>query len=177
MRLLFITLLVLASMPSIADGYSLVGVKCNSQTDRLIVYYYETEDGDYVFSKRSRNEWTSSDFFGPPAEGSRGEKREMARTCTLSHGAYAVRIFPDEDNPNVNGMCGAAVSFVVDILRGKEWILVRHRLDSKRCNDPTGVITTRIVVDAKSKEPRLTQIPSMAARMPPNTSFERTRRQ
>jgi hypothetical protein len=175
MRLLFIILLALVSTPSFAEGYSLVGVKCNPHTDRLIVYYYDTEDGDYVSLKRSKNEWTESDFFGLPTKEARGEKREMARTCVLSHGTYTVRIFPDEDNPNANGECGASVSLMVDILRGKEWILVRHRLDSAGCNDPTGVTTTRIVIDAKSKEPRVTQIPSMAAEVPPNTSLERTR--
>ena len=175
MRFLVLILFALGSSPSHAGGYSLVGVKCNLSTDRLIVYYYDTEDDEYVLSKRSTNEWITSDFFGPPTEEARGEKREMVRTCALSHGAYTVRIFPDEDNPNVNGECGASVSFMVDILRGKERIVVRHRLDSERCNDPTGVTTTRIVVDAKSNQPRLTQVPSMAAGMPPNTSLERTR--
>jgi hypothetical protein len=175
MRILLLIAFALVATPGLAEGYHLVGVKCNQRTDRLIVYYYDSEDEDYVSSRRSTNEWTTSDFFENAAEGTWGDAREMARTCVLSHGAYTVRIFPDVDNPNVNGQCGASTSFFVDILRGKEWILVRHRLDSGRCNDPTGVITTRIVVDAKNKEPRLTQIPSMAAPVPPNTSFERTR--
>jgi hypothetical protein len=175
MRILLIVVLALVSRPSLAQAYQLVGVKCNQRSDRLIVYYYDTEDDEYVSSRRSTNEWTTTDFFASAAEGSWGEAREMARTCTLSHGTYTVRISPDVDNPNSNGECGASTSFFVDIVRGKEWILVRHRLDSARCNDPTGVITTRIVVDAKSKEPRLTQIPSMAAPMPPNTSLERMR--
>ena len=175
MRILFLIALALIATPSLAEGYHLVGVKCNQRTDRLIVYYYDSEDEEYVYSRKSTNEWTTRDFFERAAEGTRGEAREMARTCTLSHGAYTVRIFPDVDNPNVNGACGASTSFFVDILRGKEWILVRHRLDSARCDDPTGFITTRIVVDAKSKGPQLTQIPSMAAPVPPNTSLERTR--
>ena len=174
MRILLIVVFALVARPSLADAYHLVGVKCNQQSDRLIVYYYDTEDDEYVSSKRSSNEWTTSDFFGPAIEGSWGEARELARTCILSHGTYTVRIFPDVDNPTANGECGASTSFFVDIIRGMEWILVRHRLDSARCNDPTGVITTRIVVDARSKEPRLTQIPSMAAPMSPNTSLERT---
>jgi hypothetical protein len=175
MRILIIVVLALAARPSFAEANHLVGVKCNQRTDRLIVYYFDTEDDEYVSSRRSPNEWTTSDFFGPAIEGPWGEAREMARTCSLSHGTYTVRIFPDADNPNANGECGASTSFFVDIIRGKERILVRHRLDSARCNDPTGVITTRIVVDAKSKEPRLTQIPSMAGPLPPNNSLERTR--
>ena len=175
MRFLIIPLLALVSIPSIADGHSIVGVKCNPIADRLVVYYQETEEGEVVSPKRNRNEWRSNDFLGPPAEGSRGDKREVTRICMLGHGAYTVRIFPDEDNPNVNGECASSVSLVVDILRGTEWILVRHRLNSTRCNERTGVITTRIVLDARSKKPRLTQVPFRAARVPPNKSFERTR--
>jgi hypothetical protein len=160
MRFLALILLSLASTLIHAAPNHLVGIKCNQRTDRLIVYYYDSEDDEYLSHRRGPNEWTEGDFFGPSDGDSRGEMREMARTCVLSHGNYTVRITPVEENPNVNGECGAVVTFMVDILRGKEWILVRHRLDSAFCSNPTGVTTTRIVVDGRSREPRLTTIPS-----------------
>lgn len=155
--LISILLLLASSMCARADDEWWVGIKCNATTDRLIIYYFVPAPLDEQGSmpKKSLNEWSVADLVSVIDE--QYEIGGVTRTCKLSHGLYTVSIVPDPDNPNINGECGAVVSFVVDIRRGDVSVLTRHRLNSRRCNRPDGVTTTRIVIDGKSPQPKLTE--------------------
>jgi hypothetical protein len=173
-RLALLLLLALLGSYAHAEPHDIVGIKCNPRTDRLIIYYTSTDT-----DTKSPNEWGVSDLIGPGADGSFGELRTISRMCALSHGNYTIWIGPDPDNMNANGECGANVSFWVEIRRGEDWVLTRHRLDSERCNSNNGVTTSRIVIDASSLKPKLTEIPTNAKYssrpLAPNKSLERTR--
>jgi hypothetical protein len=164
MKSLIVLILMLAtSMCARADDEWWVGIKCNAPTDRLILYYFAPAqlDGQGSMPKKGLNEWAVADLVS--VVDGQYEIRGVTRTCKLSHGLYSVSIEPDPDNPNINGECGAKCSFLVDVRRGGVSVLTRHRLDSKRCNTPGGKTTTRIVVDGKSSQPRVTERPAHGA--------------
>jgi hypothetical protein len=159
-RLISLALLLASSMCARAGDEWWVGIKCNTATDRLIIYYFAPAPLDEQGSmpkKKGINEWSVADLIS--VVDGQYELSGIARTCKLSHGLYAVSIEPDPDNLDMSGECGAAVSFVIDIRRGATSILTRHRLDSSRCNIAGGKTTTRIVIDGKSPQPKLTERP------------------
>lgn len=164
-RIIWPLILLALSVQAHADLYRVIGIKCNQQTDRLIVYYYEPPEDkiDYVQTHKTSNEWDATDLIGPEEiPGYYGELRYVSRTCALTHGRYTVWIGPDPDNMNYNGECGAVVSFWVEIKRDDAWVLTRHRLDSERCHQRNSVTTSRIVVDASSPKPKFTVLPRSA---------------
>ena len=150
-------LLLACSSSALADE-SWVGIKCNAVTDRLIVYYFipNRSDGGPT-PRKGPNEWSVDDLI-EVVDGIY-EIHGVTRSCKLNHGDYSISIESSPDNMNPEGECGATISFHVDIRRGNESILTRHRLDSSRCNRPGGVTTTRIVIDASSSKPKLTEVP------------------
>src|SRR3954468_10473838 len=104
-----------------ADQFStLVGLKCNRQTDRLIIYYIGAynEAADAMLTRKNSSEWNPALLFEPGKDDDHlGEMKTILRTCELSHGLYEIRIGPSPGNTNVQGECGVQFSAWVEIRR------------------------------------------------------------
>jgi hypothetical protein len=140
--------------------HTLVGIKCNTQTDRLIVYYVGAynEEGEALIARKNGNEWTPGELIVSMQDDDHiGELKTIVRSCELSQGEYEIHIGPSPGNMNIQGQCGAQLSAWVEIRLYGE-VLVPRRDFEPWCHDLDGEVLTRVTIDSVSKNPRFTTI-------------------
>ena len=140
--------------------HALVGIKCNAQTDRLVVYYIGAynEEGEALIARKNENEWTPGELIASMEDDDHiGELKTIVRTCELSHGKYEILIGPSPGNMNIQGQCGAQLSAWVEITRYGN-VLVPRRGFEPWCHDLDGEVLTRVTIHSISKTPRFTTI-------------------
>jgi hypothetical protein len=146
-----------------ADEFrTLVGFKCNVQTDRLIVYYVGAynEEGEALVARKNESEWVPGSLIASMEDDDHiGDLTTIVRSCELSHGKYEILIGPSPGNMNIQGECGAQLSAWVEIKRDGKVIVARRDFEPW-CHDLDGEVLTRITIDAASKQPRLKTVKS-----------------
>lgn len=167
-RFTLIALLLIGSSSANADVFhTLVGVKCNPLTDRLIVYYVGAYNdyGEAMTRAKTPNEFSPWDLT-QPLEREVDEKGRISwdrvlrvtRNCQLTHGNYTVRL--GARGGNGMGACQADPTTIVEIRRDGVVVVPRRSFEPDDCHAAQATFLVRVTIDTRSPRPRLEEMPS-----------------
>lgn len=84
--------------------------------------------------------------------------REVARDCRLSGGVYKVMLRPGIPNPNLQGLCGAAVTGEIRILKDGTEVLEKTAFENLDCNARDSYVS-EISVGGKRGKVQIRRVP------------------
>ncbi|MDI9240400.1 hypothetical protein QLQ15_15950 [Lysobacter sp. LF1] len=159
-RIVAVLVVLCLLIPARADAQRVLGYRCDTAADRLVVYYRNADDiGESAHATEGNIEWDTADLIASMADEDHiGELTTVTGTCALAHATYAIRLGPTPGNFNVQGRCGAVITGWAEVSRGNEAVLAHHEMEGD-CHDTTTPITTNIVI-AKDRPPVVTAVPA-----------------
>lgn len=161
--LLLAVVAVLSATSARADFfYKLVGYQCDEKADVLVLTYRGglNEAGKTMMKNKGPREWDPWKLIikGKKNRNLIASHKTVRGQCKLSDGLYDIAIGPLPGNANLQGMCGGFMSARAEVKRDSKIILPRHDFEFGDCH-VTQPVTTKITIQAGSKEPVIEKIP------------------
>jgi hypothetical protein len=158
--MLVLTAFLVAPLQAQADEmYTFVGFTCDSNADRLVVYYRRSTDDNEqaVLKNQSATEWRTDRLILSKDETHIASLKTARGKCVLKRGTFEVNMGPTVGNWDAMGPGGAEMSAWVEIRLRHKALLPHYELES--ASDSGIDVTTKIVIAGKTLKPAFTKVP------------------
>ncbi|MBK6852340.1 MAG: hypothetical protein IPG93_12100 [Burkholderiales bacterium] len=165
MRSIALSLLMLASSQANADAfYKLVGFKCETNVNKLVLTYdaAANSEGEAMMRTQTVSQWDPWSLVRMKDDENVESLQTIERHCKLNDGIYTVRLGPVPGNWNIQRRCGTWISAWAEVRKGEQIV---YRLANFEqgvgCFYADGEITTRVEIRPKQRAPKLTITPAI----------------
>ncbi|MCE5308897.1 MAG: hypothetical protein LLG20_14760 [Acidobacteriales bacterium] len=141
--------------------YKLVGYKCNGKAIVITYAGAPNEAGKKMMKSKNPRQWDPWKLITLTKDkNSIDSLKTVGGQCALEDGTYDVTFGALPGNANLQGMCGGFMSAWVEVKRGADAILPRHRFESPDCHSSrANSVTVRIVIEPGGKKPAIETVP------------------
>lgn len=164
MRATLPLLLCLLAPAARADAsFKLVGYRCDTGSDRLVLTYDAAANGagQSMVAAKTGTQWDPWDLVRTRDGEHIASTVTVRATCALSDGVYAIELGPIPGNMNPDGRCSAWISAWAEVRLGKKVVYPRTDFESGvGCSFIDGEITTRVEIVPGRAEHRIQKSPT-----------------